>query len=205
VAVPYLPLDPADVGREYEIRVNSQSGSSAAAFILESKYGIVLPKPLQRDFGPRMIAASDRRGEVLPPEDIFALFCDTYVNLTAPLMLHTWTETLSGETSHLLGTLTFRDADHAFSGTGNGMLDAFCHAVQTVTNAAFIVQHYSQAALETESKPEENLGSKLGSKAMAISYVAIECADGKVVFGAGMSSNIATSALRAVVSAVNRV
>lgn len=193
-AVPYLPIDPMDVGRNYDpiIRFNSQSGSSSVAYILETYYGIQIPKIMQRDFGPTVINESDRKSAELSPDDIYELFKENYVNVDNPLELLHWKEVRDGEASHVVGAIKMRGKEKSIDGRGDGVLEAFCHGLMEAMGVHFDIKHYSQHALET------------GREARAITYISIAGSEGGVVFGAGVSRNITTSSIKAVVSALNR-
>lgn len=191
--VPYLPIDPKDVGRSYDpiVRFNSQSGSSASAFLLETNYGIMLPKAMQRDFGPLVIALSDKRGAELSAGDIYELFKDTYINRAQPAELLDWKESREGEAGCIAATIRWQGKESRIEGSGNGVVEAFCAALMKATDKHFDIKHYSQHALET------------GREARAITYVAISTDNSATAYGAGLSRNITTSSLKAVVSAFN--
>ena len=192
--MPYLPIDPADVGRSYAplIRVNSQSGAAASAYILETNYGMMVPKQMQRDFGPLVTDLSDTRGAELSPDDIYKLFSDTYINKNAPADLINWAESKEGETSLVTGEINWHKDKKYIEGRGDGVLEAFCQSLIDATGISFDIKHYSQHALES------------GREARAITYVGISNAGGGIVFGAGISRNITTSSIKAVISALNR-
>jgi len=192
-AVPYLPIDPMDVGRNYDpiIRVNSQSGAAASAYILEANYGISIPKAMQRVFGPMVTALSDSRGAELSPEDIYGLFKDKFINVNAPISLLEWEESHEGEASHVNAAVSQNGERRVVNGRGDGVLEAFCEGLAKTTGIAFDIKHYSQHALET------------GREARAITYIGISAGDAVVHFGAGVSRNITTSSVRAVCSALN--
>jgi 2-isopropylmalate synthase len=193
--IPYLPIDPADVGRGYEpiIRVNSQSGSSSAAYILETQFGIEISKPVQRDFGPVVTAVSDKRATELSPDEIYELFKNTYI-IDAPLEFISRSEYFQDGDTHTLSCLMKKDgAQTEISGKGEGVVDAFCQAIAELCGKTFNVRHYSQYTLDT----------KEGSRAPAITYVEI-IINGKSFFGAGISRSTTNSALKAVTSAVNK-
>ena len=191
--VPYLPIDPADIGRSYGpiIRFNSQSGKGGAAFILEHYYGITVPKPMQRNFGPKIIAESDKRDTELTPEEVYELFMSEYVNIVSPVQLISYQET-SLETSSVTAVIAHNGKEVVIKGEGSGLVDAFSSAVSEHLSISFEINGYSQHAMER------------GKSSRAITYVGI-IAEGEHFFGAGMSSNVATSSLRAIISAVNKI
>ena len=201
-SMPYLPIDPKDVGRSYDpiIRINSQSGAAASAFILESNYGILIPKPIQRNFGLVVTAVSDSRGTDLSPKDIHELFKTTYVNKDTPAKLITWNETQvkdqvqdqeKSEIIHVSGEIMWKESTVKINGQGDGIIEAFCHGFMEVTGIHFDIKHYSQHALES------------GREARAITYVGIAVDEKEISYGVGISRNITTSSLKAVISAFN--
>jgi len=194
-AVPYLPIDPKDVGRSYDpiVRFNSQSGSSASAYILETNYDIIIPKPMQRDFGPLVISLSDKMSAELSPKDIYQLFKDSYVNIDKPSQLLNWKEQREGDSCHLTGTLLNGGKEIAIDGFGDGIVEGFCNALLNALGLKFDITHYSQHALES------------GREARAITYVGIISDTGKTCFGVGVSRNITVSSLKGVLSALNRM
>ncbi|MDR0272841.1 MAG: 2-isopropylmalate synthase [Clostridiales bacterium] len=194
--IPYLPIDPADVGRGYEpiIRVNSQSGSSSAAFILEKQFGIFLPKPMQRNFGPVVTAFSDTHAAEISAEEINALFRKTYLNIEAPYNFISVDEHHVRDNECLLTCTIERDGKQIkITGQGEGVIDAFCHALKAY-GLSFEITEYNQHTLDAGE----------GARAPAITYVGISVND-KTYFGAGTSRSTTRSALKAVVSAVNRI
>ncbi|NLB44637.1 MAG: 2-isopropylmalate synthase, partial [Clostridiaceae bacterium] len=193
---PYLPIDPIDVGRSYEpiIRINSQSGKGGVAYILEQFYGLLLPKPVQQAFSQIVTAVSDRQQRELKPDEIHQLFQDTYVNLMKPLMLTGYKEEMIDD-QHVAfsGTLQHNGKSVSVSGTGNGLLDAFCQALRQYLGSPLEITAYHEHALER------------GSTSKAITYVQVQNGGNKLYIGAGVSSSISKSSLRAVVSAVNQM
>ena len=191
--MPYLPIDPMDVGRNYDpiIRVNSQSGAAASAYILENSYGIMIPKAMQRDFGPLVTNESDRRGAELSSEDIYKLFKENYINKDIPAELLHWKESREGEASYVVGAIKWKGTEKAIDGYGDGVIEAFCRGLMEATDIHFDIKHYSQHALES------------GREARAITYIGISVNGNSIAFGAGVSRNITTSSIKAVVSALN--
>jgi len=194
--VPYLPIDPKDVGRSYDpiIRINSQSGKGGVAFILEANFGIILPKSFQRDFGAICTRVSDVRQSELLPSEIFKLFDDTYVNVVSPFALKSYREESLDDNHVTVQASLLKDCELIqISGEGNGLLDAFCHGLSKVIGDALTITTYHEHAMQS------------GSDSAAITYVEIQrLGDGKYL-GAGISSSVTKSSLRAVVSAVNRM
>ena len=194
--VPYLPLDPKDVGRSYDpiIRINSQSGKGGVAYILEQQYGLILPKPVQQAFSQIVTRVSDRRNSDLLPEEIHQLFYDTYVDIIKPIKLISYREAMVDDQHvEMTATLQHQGRQVTVSGQGNGLLDAFCKALQEYLKARVEITTYQQHALER------------GSTSKAITYVQMQNGGQKLYIGAGISSSISKSSLRAVISAVNQM
>jgi 2-isopropylmalate synthase len=195
-AVPYLPIDPLDVGRSYEpiIRINSQSGKGGVAYILEQNFGLILPKAVQQAFSQVVTKVSDQRQSELLPEEIRQLFYDSYVNRTSPLLLKNYREEMVDD-QHVSIAVILDDAgrEAAIEGIGNGLLDAFCQALRQFLGCPIEITAYQEHALES------------GSTSKAITYVQIQNGGNLLYIGAGISSSISKSSLRAVLSAVNQM
>jgi 2-isopropylmalate synthase len=194
--VPYLPIDPADVGRSYEavIRINSQSGKGGIAAVLERDHGLEIPRPLQIDFARVVQAMADKVGRELDSGEIMAAFSQTYFK-DWPLELVEY-ETHSegrGAARTLSATIRERGVEKRVEGRGNGPLDAFIHALETGLGRKVKVRDYHEHAI----------GS--GSEAQAACYVEIAGEGGGSVHGAALDSSITMASLKAVVSALNRV
>ncbi len=192
--VPYLTIDPADIGREYRevIRVNSQSGKGGVAYLLESEFGISLPKEMQREFGPIANDAVDKLGREVSGKELKEMFWREYVERTSPWQLKAFeTESKNGVVKCRAKLL--RDGKSTeFSGEGNGPLAALVHGFTTTGVPRFEICNYSEHALSS------------GEEAAAISYIQIKTADGKTRWGAGVDTNIELASVRAVLSALNR-
>ena len=192
--VPYLTIDPADIGREYRevIRVNSQSGKGGVAYLLESEFGIVLPKDMQREFGPIANDAVDQLGREVSGAELKAMFWREYVERNSPWQLQGFeTESKNGVVKCRAKLLRAGRAVE-FSGEGNGPLAALVHGFTTAGVPRFEITNYSEHALSA------------GEAAAAISYIQIKTADGKTRWGAGVDTNIELASVRAVLSALNR-
>ena len=192
--VPYLPIDPMDVGRSYApiIRINSQSGKGGVAYILQTYYGIYLPKDMQPDFGKVVTAVSDANQKELVPEELYELFRAEYVNVEEPINLLNYSERTNGTTT-VVSTLLVHGEEKQVEGEGNGIIDGFARSLESALGIRFEVVSYNEHALET------------GSKSRAITYVCIKDEAGRKFFGAGVSSSISKSSLKAVLSAVNKI
>ena len=195
-SVPYLPIDPQDVGRSYDpiIRINSQSGKGGVAYILEQFYGLHLPRQVQQTFSHLVTRVSDQRQTELKPEEIYDLFFTNFVNVTTPIELKMFRETMDDD-QHVDMTAVIIDQgeEKTISGAGNGLLDAFCQALRQYLNSRIEITAYQEHALER------------GSTSKAITYVQIQNGGNRLYIGSGVSSNISKSSLRAVVSAVNQM
>ena len=192
--VPYLTIDPADIGREYRevIRVNSQSGKGGVAYLLESEFGIVLPKDMQREFGPIANDAVDKLGREVSGRELKAMFWKEYVERNSPWQLSGFeTESKNGVVK-CCAKLSRDGKTIEFFGEGNGPLAALVHGFTTAGVPRFEISNYSEHALSS------------GEEAAAISYIQIKTADGKSRWGAGVDTNIEIASVRAVLSALNR-
>ena len=194
--VPYLPIDPKDVGRTYApiVRINSQSGKGGVAFVLEQNYGLYLPKAFQQDFSYVVTGYSDHKHKDVAPNVIREIFYENYVDLRTPISIESYRE-VSNENGGVAVEAQILDHGQAMTiyGKGNGVIDAFAHALEVALDMKFEIVDYREHSLE------------YGKKARAISYVQISDNQGHIAFGAGTSSNIIKSSLRAVVSAVNKI
>ncbi|MEA4869349.1 MAG: 2-isopropylmalate synthase [Christensenella sp.] len=197
--VPYLPIDPADVGRQYEpiIRINSQSGKGGSAFILQQNFGYDLPKVMQPEFGAVVQKETDRMGKELKPDRIYELFQVEYVEINAPyrLLRHAFSETTDASGNSQVsfsGTLSHKDTVFEVSGEGNGPIDAFFNAIKGQRMDRFSFVDYKEHAIRS------------GSDSMAVAYIHLRTHEGKDVFGVGISPNISLAPLRGILSAINR-
>jgi 2-isopropylmalate synthase len=192
--VPYLTIDPNDIGREYRevIRVNSQSGKGGVAYLLESEFGIELPKDMQREFGPIANNEVDKLGREVSGVELKAMFWREYIERTQPWQLQGFeTESKNGIVKCRAKLL--RDGKAVkISGEGNGPLAALVHGFSQAGVPRFEIASYSEHALSS------------GEEASAIAYIQIKHADGKTRWGAGVDTNIELASVRAVLSALNR-
>jgi len=202
--VPYLTIDPADIGREYRevIRVNSQSGKGGVAYLLESEFGIELPKDMQREFGPIANDAVDKLGREVSGAELKAMFENEYVKRDKPWSLGKFITYSENGKVNCQGTLS-REFPNPFqfsiNGNGNGPLDAFVNGISVYW------QHESNGVpkFEISNYAEHALSS--GEGAAAIAYIQIKSADGKTRWGAGVDTNIELASVKAVLSALNRL
>ena len=194
--VPYLPIDPQDVGRTYEavIRINSQSGKGGVAYILEQDYGFVLPRRLQVEFSQVIQGLAERTGDEILSADIWAAFKAEYLDAATPFDFiehRTVPDAHASERRNMTATLRIDGVETTISGKGNGPIDAYVNALSGHCGVSFRVADYSERAI----------GS--GADARAVAYVEIETPQG-TLFGVGEHPNIVTASLRAVTGALNR-
>ena len=196
--VPYLPIDPQDVGRSYEaiIRINSQSGKGGIAYILQSDYGLNLPRALQIEFRDVIQHITDKEGKELPSKRIYDEFVKTYVkqNIGRFGFVDYKTKADPNEKGRINVTATITDhgKEQTIKGMGTGLVDGFIDAFSKYLNEKLSVVDYSEHSLQR------------GSDAKAICYMEIAYPEGKI-FGVAIDENIATASLDAIVSAVNRL
>lgn len=197
--IPYLPLDPADVGRAYEpiIRINSQSGKGGAAFILQQNFGYNLPKSMHPEFGAIVKAACDEAGREIQPQEVFALFEKEYLQVRDPYELKSYRLNEENDVNrhtvvHFEGNLRFKHEDHIIKGEGNGPIDAFFNALQTVGIRDYAFLSYQEHAVS------------VGADSKAISYIALKAPDGDTVFGVGLDNNISLASIQGIICAINR-
>jgi 2-isopropylmalate synthase len=192
--VPYLPLDPADIGRTYEeiIRVNSQSGKGGVAFILERDYNVRLPRGLQIEFSHVIQKISDQTGREIRPAEIWEAFEAEYLNQKSPLACIQYSEKTSAGKVSISATVKEGQAKHSIAGKGNGPIDAFVGALNEKFGLALRIVNYQ----------EQSMGEGASSAAMA--FVEIQFGKSESVFGVGMNSNVVKASLDAILSAINR-
>lgn len=199
--IPYLPIDPADVGREYEpiIRINSQSGKGGTAFILANNYGIKMPKSMHPEFSAVVQKACDEKGKELKAEEVFDLFQQEYRNVCGPYRLVNYK--ISEEKNeqddlthvHFSGELKYKDnVPVQIEGNGNGPVAAFCDAMNQTEVASYQFVDYSEHAIS------------VGSDSKAISYIHLKNPQGKDIFGIGVSHNIGYASMKGIICAINR-
>jgi 2-isopropylmalate synthase len=192
--VPYLTIDPADISRQYRevIRVNSQSGKGGVAYLLETEYGIELPKEMQREFGPIANEEVDRLAREVSGAELKAMFWREYIERTAPWQLQGFSTKSQNGKVRCRARLLRDGKPMELAGEGNGPLAALVHAFSTAGVPRFEIAGYSEHALSA------------GEEAAAIAYIQIKHADGRTRWGAGVDTNIELASVRAVLSALNR-
>lgn len=199
--VPYLPIDPSDIGREYEpiVRINSQSGKGGVAFIMDTYFGFKLPKGMHREFASVIQLISEKQGEV-SPDQIMEAFRQEYLEKKEPIHFRRLrVDDLSGEIqsefdTRVFVTYTDNGVEKKFEAVGNGPIDALQRGLQQELNISIKVLDYEEHALQS------------GSNSQAAAYIHLLDADsGRVTYGVGVSSNITRASARAIFSAVNRL
>ncbi|RME65714.1 MAG: 2-isopropylmalate synthase, partial [Alphaproteobacteria bacterium] len=193
--VPYLPIDPEDVGRSYEavIRINSQSGKGGIAFVLEQDYGLVLPRHLQIEFSKLVQQQADAQGNELTAAAIWAVFEKEYLNADGPLVLidHlTRAETHGGKALDV--TVGINGQERKLTGHGSGPIDCYADALRRALGIGFDIVDYR----------EQSTGTGAGATAMA--YVELKIGEDGTLFGVGTDKSIVTASLKAITSGVNR-
>jgi 2-isopropylmalate synthase len=191
--VPYLPIDPLDVGRSYEavIRVNSQSGKGGVAYVLKNEHRLDLPRRMQIEFSRVVQEVADDAAARSPAGASGSCSPRRTCSTTTPLKLVSFTSSTVGEHDRIEAVVDWQGARHVLTGEGNGPVAAFVHALQTIDLDVRVLDYAEHA-------------TGAGEEAMAASYVEVAVA-GRVLWGCGVHPSIVTSPLRAIVSAVNRV
>jgi 2-isopropylmalate synthase len=192
--VPYLPIDPIDVGRSYEsvIRINSQSGKGGVAYILEKNYGYSLPKSMHPEIGKIVQAVTDEKGKVLSSAEILDIFNDTYFNATGHVSFVHVTLSSKDGISNCELTYRYNGKEIIASGEGNGPIDACKNALMKEYQNKFTINSYS----------EHSCGDT--SEAKAVAYIEIQTKETLSCYGVGSDNNIATASLKAMFCALNR-
>ena len=193
--VPYLPIDPQDVGREYEtdvIRINSQSGKGGIGYLLEHNFGYVLPAKMREDVGYTVKGYSDRSHKELSPAEVLEIFEKEYVGINAPIELVDYHFVRRGDTIKAIVTINQNGETLDVSAEGNGRLDAVSNAIKKQLGIEYTNLTYTEHALTSDSSSK------------AVTYVSITFGDGKTVWGAGVHDDIIASSICALMCAINR-
>ena len=199
--VPYLPIDPSDIGREYEpiVRINSQSGKGGVAFIMDIYFGFKLPKAMHKEFANVIQKVSEQQGEV-SPDEIMNKFAEEYLNQKEPLHFRKLkVDDLSDEVesefdTKVTVTYTDRGIEKSFQSIGNGPIDAVKRGIEENLGFSIKILDYSEHALQS------------GSNSQAAAYIhLLDAETGHVTYGVGVSSNITRASVRAIFSAMNRL
>lgn len=191
--VPYLPIDPTDVGRSYDadvIRINSQSGKGGVGYILETRFGLNLPPKMREAMSYATKSVSDHKHAELQPEEIFELFKEKFENITSPYSINeVHFQQKDGITTQV--TSTYEGKTITTEATGNGRLDAVSNALKKAYNLDFSLVTYQEHALEQSSSSQ------------AIAYVGIQTPSGKLAWGAGVNPDIIHASIDALITAIN--
>ena len=193
--VPYLPVDPIDLGRSYDgdvIRINSQSGKGGISYVLEQKYGYIIPKAMREDIGYKVKGISDKKHKELKPPEVEEIFEREYVNIAKPIELDSFSFDKSGGDVVLSLKLKKGGKDSVIIGNGNGQFNAAATALKRALGIDFTTTLYSEHALET------------GSKSQAAAYVGLKNGD-RTYFAVGVDSDIMTASIKALIGAVNKI
>ena len=196
--VPYLPIDPADVGRSYDsvIRVNSQSGKGGIAYLLETEYGIAMPRRLQVEFSREVQKVTDATGGEMAAADIWGLFSRTYLETDTPVRYCEHHLFEHGAAQGIRLVVEIGGTRHMLAGEGNGPIDAAVHALRTVG-----IDVQVRSFEERSVAPSED-----GGNAQACAFIELVGASGGIdCYGVGIDTNIVTASVRAIVSGVNRL
>lgn len=193
--VPYLPIDPKDVGRKYDadvIRINSQSGKGGIGYLMEQQFGYDLPPKMRENFGYAIKSVSDHMHKELKADEIFKIFNDNYLNISTPVDVPEahFTQLSGGQIAADVTVSAPKTGSKVFHTQGNGRLNAVANALKQALNLNFTIETYQEHALERHSTSE------------AVSYVGISV-DGKIVWGAGKNTDIIMSSIKALLSAIN--
>ncbi|MBT5815487.1 MAG: 2-isopropylmalate synthase [Opitutales bacterium] len=195
--VPYLPIDPADMGRSYRaiIRINSQSGKGGVAYIMEKEYGYQLPKEMHKEFGKSVNRVADKTGAEITPEGVYTCFQNEYIDIKEPIELIEFrSERIDERTVEVWVVISHNGTNKNLRGTGNGPIAAFFNALKEIEIEDFELLAYS----------EHSLGRGADSK--AVSYIQLKnTVTSTVCFGAGIDTNISLASIRGVISALNRL
>lgn len=193
--VPYLPIDPKDVGREYEsdvIRINSQSGKGGIGYLLQQNFGFDLPKQMREHFGYAVKSVSDHLHKELKPQEVYDIFSQQYVNVQQPVKL-VENHFTQGDHIHASVVIELNGQKAEYRGEGNGRFDAVCNALRENLGLSYTIINYTEHALTQ------------GSKSQAVAYVGIQSEDGKTYWGAGVHNDIMDASVSALISAINHM
>lgn len=193
--VPYLPIDPKDIGREYEgdvIRINSQSGKGGIGYLMEQRYGIVIPQKMRENFGYAVKSVSDHAHKELQPQEVYAVFEERYVNIANPLAIteHHYKQIDGIQTSV---DIDYKGEKYTVEADGNGRLDAVSNAIKKALPIDYHIAEYQEHALTKTSKSQ------------AVAYVCVDDNKGNLFWGVGIHNDIIEASVKALVSAINNM
>lgn len=188
---PYLTIDPTDIGRNYEpIVINSQSGKGGVSYVMEKKFGYTLPATMAAEFSKHITELSDKKQTVLEPEEIYTAFKNDYINIREPLCIENYDTNVQDGITSITADVIFGGEGKSINAVGNGPLDALCNAFYSLIGKRINVLSYTQHDLERKSSSK------------AVSYICVAVGENKY-WGVGVNTNISTSSIYALVSAVN--
>jgi 2-isopropylmalate synthase len=198
--VAYLPIDPEDLGRDYQsvIRVNSQSGKGGVAYIMDREFGFKLPKAMHPEFGAIIQRVTDETGDELTPQQVLEVFEQEYLERVYPYKLrechiHMDTDEQSVSDTIVQATVGMNGETIAFEGKGNGPIDAFVKGLNQHSDLRFTLETYDEHDIDHRSDSR------------AVAYISIKTTSGRRTFGVGLDSNISVASIRAILSALNRL
>ncbi len=195
--MPYLPIDPKDLGRSYEavIRVNSQSGKGGISYLLETEYGLSLPRRLQIEFSQVVQSVTDVSGKEVKASDIWDIFSEEYFSGDGPYhyVAHFLVEDSKESVVELTTEITCKGKKHKLCGRGNGPIDAFVRGLAELSGQQITISDYHEHAITK------------GADAEAVTYIELVVDDGGSIYGVGKDSNIVTASLKAILSGLNRL
>ena len=196
--VPYLHIDPADLGREYEqlIRINSQSGKGGVAWVLEREHGLELPRQMRPEIRQAVQVLADQQARELTVDEVYGVFLAEFVNPGGPYeLVGYWPRPDDDDPTQIHGQVHVRvnGTSYNLTADGNGPISAFIHAMRQIEPDGFVVDDYHEQAVGK------------GAEAQAVAYVPLKLDDGRVIFGVGMDTNIDQAAVKAIVSGMNRM
>lgn len=196
--VPYLPVDPADIGRQYEpiIRINSQSGKGGVAYILEEEYGYKLPKAMHKDISKPVQAVTDERGKELTPAEIKEIFFAEFLTVKGSIVLKSFKSTYFDSKDQevtIEARVVINGCEKKVTGSGNGPISAFFHAIQDEGYENYDLISYDEHAIES------------GENSEAIAYIQLKNEKGITTFGAGIDRNTSKASIKAIINGINRL
>ena len=195
--VPYIPIDPKDIGRTYDadvIRVNSQSGKGGIGYLLEQSYGYNLPAKMREHFSYRCKSISDQNHKELKPEEVFAIFEEDYLNLTTQISVTDYEFERENSTVRIDITFLCNGEETEIEAEGNGPLNAINNALKAYTNKEYTLQIFTQHSMQGQ-----------GSRSVAASYIGLETEDGQIFWGAGTDTDVIKSSTNALLSAFHNM
>ena len=193
--VPYLPIDPHDIGRHYEgdvIRINSQSGKGGIGYILQTKYGFVLPARMRENFGYEVKDFSDKSHKELKAEEVYRIFTKNHLDISTPLAFER-VHYVQSDSIEATVNVKYKGKKRTFTGKGNGRLDSVVNALRDEFMNGYHLELYEEHSLET------------GSTSKAAAYIGLKGPNGEFAWGAGTDEDIINASVKALICAINRI